>query len=150
MTHLKHSVSPSVRGPYLPIVKGSPLKGYFDYDRFFHSPWGHSFPPVNVKEDGKSFEIELIVPGYDKKDFNISVEDEFLTVAAESKYQDKNKEGDYTQKQFEFTSFSRSFHLPANTNKEDIQAKYYEGVLKLSIAKKNITAPRPKKSIEVD
>ena len=148
MTHLKHSVSPSVRGPYLPILKGSPLAGFFDYDRFFHSPWGHAFPPVNVKENSKSFVIELMVPGYDKKDFNISVDEEFLTVSAENQNEDEIKE-DYTQKQFGFTSFSRSFHLPPNANDDDIQAKYDGGVLKLTITKKNIAAVKPNKSIEV-
>jgi HSP20 family protein len=149
MTHLKHSVLHSVRAPYLPILKGSPPVGFFDYDRFFHLPWGHAFPPVNVKEDGKSFEIELMVPGYDKGDFNISVDEEFLNVSAESKHEGERKENDYTQKQFGFTSFSRSFHLPPNANDEDIQAKYDGGVLKLTIAKKNINVVKPKKAIEV-
>jgi HSP20 family protein len=135
--------------PYLPILKGSPLTGYFDYDRFFHSPWEHHFPPVNVKENVKSFEIELMVPGYDKKDFNVSVDEEFLTVSAESKHEDEKKEEGYTQRQFGFSSFSRSFHLPENANQEDIQAKYDGGVLKLVITKKSITPAKPKKSIEV-
>jgi len=149
MTHLKHSVSPSLRVPYLPALKGSPLAGYFDYDRFFHSPWGHAFPPYNVKEDGKSFEIELMVPGYNKKDFNISVDGEFLTISTENKHEDEKKGEDYTHKQFEFSSFSRSFHMPANASEENIQAKYNDGILKLTIPKKNITAQKPKKSIEV-
>ena len=149
MTHVKHSALPSVRGPYLPILKGSPLAGYFDYDRFFHSPWGHMFPPVNVKETGKSFEIALMVPGYDKKDFNVSVDEEFLIVSVEREHEDEKKENDYTQRQFGFSSFSRSFHLPPNANEENIQAKYEDGVLKLTIPKKTLTAPVPKKSIEV-
>jgi len=130
-------------------LKGSPLADYFDYDRFFHSPWGHNFPPVNVKENVKSFEIELMVPGYNKMDFNISMDEEFLTVSAEGKHEDERKGDDYTQKQFGFIEFSRSFHLPANANEQDIQAKYDEGILKLTIPKKNITASKPKKSIEV-
>jgi len=130
-------------------LKGSPLADYFDYDRFFHSPWGHNFPPVNVKENVKSFEIELMVPGYNKMDFNISMDEEFLTVSAEGKHEDERKEDDYTQKQFGFIEFSRSFHLPPNANEQDIQAKYDEGILKLTIPKKNITASKPKKSIEV-
>jgi HSP20 family protein len=149
MIHLKHSIPHSLRAPYLPTLKGSPLAGYFDYDRFFHSPWGHTFPQVNVKETGKSFEIELSVPGYDKKDFNISVDESYLTVLAEKNHDDEKKENNYTQSEFGFNSFSRSFHLPANANEEDIQAKYEEGVLKITITKKNIIADKPKKSIEV-
>jgi HSP20 family protein len=149
MTHVKHSITHPLRGPYLPILKGSPLAGYFDYDRFFHSHWGHTFPQVNVKETSKSFEIELAVPGYDKKDFNISVDEAYLTVSAEKNHEDEKKEDNYTQSEFGFNSFSRSFHLPANANEEDIQAKYEEGVLKITITKKNIIADKPKKSIEV-
>jgi len=148
MSHVKHSIQHSLRVPYLPTLKGSPPAGYFDYDRFFHSPWGHTFPKVNVKETGKSFVIELSVPGYDKKDFNISLDEEYLTVSAEIKQEDEKKEDIYTQSEFGFNSFSRSFHLPPNANKEDIQAKYEGGILKLTIAKKNIIAA-PKKSIEV-
>ena len=149
MTHLKHYSSPSVRGPYLPTLKELPHVGYFDYNRFFHLPWGHEFPPVNVTETSKSFEIELIVPGYDKKDLNISVEDNFLTVSAESKRTEEKKEGKHTQKQFELNSFTRSFHLPPNVNEEGVQARYDNGVLIITLAKKSIIASKPKKVVEV-
>ena len=148
MSHLKHSFSPSMRGPYLPIIKGSPLTHYFDYDRFFHSPWEHAFPPVNMTENAKAFQIELMAPGFDKNDFNISLESELLTVSVESKHAVEKKENHSTQKEFEFSSFSRSFHLPANVD-EDIEAKYEGGILRITIAKKNITAAKPKKLIEV-
>ena len=149
MSHVKHSVSPSVRGPYVPSVKGSPLASYFDFDRFIHSAWHHSFPPVNMKENDKSFEIELLVPGYDKKDFKISVGEEFLTVSATGKHEDEKKEDDYIHQQFAFSSFSRSFHLPKNANDSDILAKYDDGILRLTIPKKVPTVPKAKKSIEV-
>ena len=90
-----------------------------------------------------------MVPGYNKKDFNISIDEELLTVSAESKHEDEKKEDEYTQKQFGFMSFSRSFHLPENAKEEDIQAKYDDGVLKLTIPKKNLSASKTKKSIEV-
>ena len=102
-----------------------------------------------MMETNKSFEIELMAPGYDKKDFNISVDDNYLTVSAESKHEDEKKEGKYTRRQFELSSFTRSFHLPANANEEDVQAKYDGGVLKLTIAKKDIIAPKLKRVVEV-
>jgi len=149
MSHVKHPISHSVRAPYLPSVKGAPLASYFDFDRFIHSAWQHTFPPVNMKEDDNSFEIELLVPGYSKKDFKISVGEEFLTISAVGKHEDEKKEDDYVHKQFAFSSFSRSFHLPTNANDADIQAKYNEGILRLTIPKKVPTVPKPKKSIEV-
>jgi HSP20 family protein len=139
MAHARHPFSPSMRGPHLPTLKEFPLTDFFDYDRFFHSPWGHVFPPVNVMENGKSFEIELVVPGLEKKDFNIFVDEGFLIVSTANKH-----EGEVGSR-----SFSRSFHLPVNSNEEDIQAKYEAGVLKLTIPKKNITEVKAKKPIEV-
>lgn len=150
MAHVRHPFSPSVRGPYLPSLKELPLTAYFDYDRFFHLPWRHAFPPVNVKENDKSFDIELMVPGFDKKDLNISIDEGFLTVSAESEHDEEKKEDNYTKKEFESSSFSRSFHIPVNANEENIQAKYEDGVLRLTIPKKNITEVKSKKSIEVN
>lgn len=149
MTHLKHSASPSLRVPYLPILKGSHPAGYFDYDRLLHSPWGHTFPPVNVKENDKSFEIELMVPGHEKKDFSVSVHEEFLTVSAKSQYNDEKKDNGYIQKQFGFSSFTRPFHLPENANEDGILAKYDGRVLTISIPKKNVTISKSEKFIEV-
>ena len=149
MAHAKHPFSPSVRGPYLPTPKEVPVTAYFDYNRFFHSPWDHAFPPVNVKENDKSFDIDLMVPGFDKKDLNISIDEGYLTVSAEIEHEEEKNEVTYTKKEFVSSSFSRSFHLPVNANEEDIQAKYEGGVLTVTIAKKNITAAKPKKSIEV-
>ncbi len=140
-----------VRHSNWPALRGSSLSEFFDDDRFFNSPWlrGQSMPAVNVKENDKAFEVEIAAPGFDKKDFKISVDDGLLTVAAEIKREDEKKEDNYTRKEFGYSSFSRSFNLPPNTSEEDIQAKYEEGVLKLIIAKKNIAAAKPKRSIEI-
>ena len=139
MAHARHPFSPSMRGPHLPILKEFPLTAFFDYDRFFHLPWGHVFPPVNVKENDRSYEIELIVPGLEKKDFNIFVDEGFLIVSTESTFEEKVGS----------RSFSRSFHLPPNVNEEDIQAKYEGGILRLTIPKKNIAEVKARKPIEV-
>lgn len=138
-SHSRHPFSTSMRGPHLPILKEFPLTDFFDYDRFFHSPWGHVFPPVNVIEKAKSFEIELMVPGLEKKDFNIFVDEGFLIVSTEDKLKGEVR----------VQSFTRSFHLPVNSNEQEIQAKYEAGVLKLTIPKKNITEVKAKKPIEV-
>jgi HSP20 family protein len=140
-----------VRHSNWPMLRGSALSDFFDDERFFNSPWfrGQNLPAVNVKENDKAFEVELAAPGFSKKDFNISVDDGLLTVSADSKHENEKTEDNYTRREFGYSSFSRSFNLPTNTNEEDIQAKYEEGVLKLTIAKKSISAPAPKKSIEI-
>jgi len=72
-----------------------------------------------------------------------------LTVSAEIKQEKEQKEDNYTRREFGYTSFSRSFSLPVNTNEEDVKARYEDGILKLSIAKKDQPEAKPKKAIEI-
>jgi HSP20 family protein len=129
----------------------SMLADLFDNDRFFSSPWlsGRNMPAVNIKENEKNYEVELAAPGYDKKDFTISVDHGLLTVSAERREEKEEKEDNYTRREFGFSSFSRSFNLPTNTNEENIDAKYADGVLKLTIQKINEPNGKPRKQISV-
>lgn len=133
-----------------PTLRGSLLSDFFDDDAFtnFPSTRRQNMPAVNVKETDKAYEVELSAPGYNKSDFNISVENNMLTVSAETKQEKEQKEDNYTRREFGYTSFSRSFNLPTNTNEEDIHAKYQDGILRLTIAKKSLTTT-PKKPIEI-
>lgn len=138
-----------IRKSNWPTLGGSLLSDFFDDDRLT-SPWLRgSLPAVNVKEMDKSFEVEVAAPGFNKKDFSISVDNGLLTVSAEIKQEKEQKEDNYTRREFGYTSFSRSFSLPVNTNEEDIKAKYEDGILKLSIAKKNQPEAKTKKAIDV-
>jgi HSP20 family protein len=138
-----------IRNSNWPTLSGSLLSDFFNEDRFA-SPWSKSsLPAVNVKETDKAFEVEVAAPGFNKKDFNISVDDGLLTVSAERKEQSEKKGDNYTRREFGYSSFSRAFNLPANTNEEDISAKYEEGILKLSINKKNQAESKLKRAIEI-
>ncbi|HWA35239.1 MAG TPA: Hsp20/alpha crystallin family protein [Cyclobacteriaceae bacterium] len=134
-----------------PLLNGSLLSNFFDNNRFFDSSWlkEHNVPAVNVKETDKSFEVELAAPGLTKKDFNISVDDHLLTISSEKKSEKEEKEKGYTRKEFNYSSFSRSFALPENVNENDVKAKYEDGVLKLSLTKKGLPETKAKKMIEV-
>jgi HSP20 family protein len=133
------------------LGNGSWLSNFMDSDRFFDSDWMKkmSMPAVNVKESDKTYDVELAAPGLTKKDFKITAEDGILTVSSEKSEEKEQREKNYTRKEFEYSSFSRSFALPENANEEDINAAYEDGVLKLSIAKRNVSQPKPKKAIEV-
>ena len=106
-------------------------------------------PAVNIKENDKNYEVELAAPGYDKKDFNISLDHGLLTVSAEKREEKERKEDNYTRREFGFSSFSRSFNLPTNTDEEHIDAKYTDGVLRLVIDKKADTNGKTRKEISV-
>lgn len=134
-----------------PLPGNGWLTNFFENDRFFDSDWMKKMnvPAVNVKETDKDYELELAAPGLNKKDFRITADDGILTISSEKKEEKEQKEKGYTRKEFEYSSFSRSFTLPQDTNEEDIKASYQDGVLKVSIAKTVITPPKPQKAIEV-
>lgn len=96
-------------------------------------------PAVNVKESENSFELEVAVPGMDKGDFKVEVKQSTLIVSAqkEQKEEDKNDKEKYLRKEFSFRSFTRSFILPEKTvDAENIVANYKDGILNISIPKK--------------
>lgn len=133
-----------------PSLRGSMLSDFFDDDFFAGSLNRRSMPSVNIKETDKAYELEMAAPGYDKKDFNISVEDNVLTVSVEKQQERESREEHYTRREFGYESFSRSFTLPGNTNEEDIQARYDDGILRVSISKKGDERSRPRKPITVN
>jgi len=140
-----------VRRSDWPALGGSLLTDFFDDERFYQSPWlrGQNLPAVNVKENEKNYEIEVAAPGFRKNDFNVSVDNRILTITAEKKEETEKKDDNYTRKEFGYTSFSRSFSLPENISEDDIQARYEDGVLKLSLAKKDQAQAKPKKAISI-
>ena len=129
------------------------LTDFFDTNRFFPNHWfereSNNLPAVNVKEDGKQFDIEFAAPGFSKEDFKIDLDQNVLTVSAEKK-QEKNEDGKrFTRREFSYNTFSRSFTLPQTVNADKIDAKYQHGLLRLQIPKKDEVKSLPKKQIQI-
>ena len=126
------------------------LSDFFDTDRFFSDRIFRDIslddwtPAVNIAENDKDFSIELSAPGFKKEDFKVSVENGILHISAETKKETEEKDKNFTRQEFRYNSFNRSFTLPENASDEKIGAKYEDGILKLSLAKKVITAPQRK------
>lgn len=91
-------------------------------------------PSVNVSEDENGFEIEMAVPGFKKDDFKINLEDSLLTISVDKEEEKEDKR--YNRREFSYTAFSRSFTLPEAIDDEKVSAEYTDGILKISIAKK--------------
>ncbi len=106
-------------------------------------------PSVNIVENEDNFMVEVAAPGLDKKDFNVTVEDDILTISAERKDESEDKSGTFTRREFNYTSFSRSFHLPETCNSEKINANYKDGMLMLEIPKREEAKKKPAKTIEI-
>jgi HSP20 family protein len=93
-------------------------------------------PSANIKESEEAFEIELALPGFKKEDFKIEVQDKSLTVSSESKTENEGSTENYIRKEFSFNSFSRSFRLPRTVDSEQIAAEFENGILTLTLPKR--------------
>lgn len=122
-------------------------KDFFN-DDFFNLE--KSLPAMNIKEHEDDFEIELASPGFEKKDFEITMKDDVLEVAAKKSKEEEEKDEDYTRKEFNYRSFRRSLQLPKTVdNSKDIKATYKNGILKLQLLKKEEAGEKTKRKIEV-
>jgi HSP20 family protein len=94
------------------------------------------FPPVNIHEDEQSYTLSMAAPGYEKTDFNVEMNDNILTISAEKKAEQKEETSKTIRREFSYKSFKRSFTIDEKIDKDNIQAKYENGVLTLQLPKK--------------
>jgi HSP20 family protein len=116
----------------------------FFNDQYYNAALAAKAPAVNIIESENGFDIELAVPGLKKEDFKINIEKNLLTVSAEVKKEGAAVAKNYSKKEFSFNSFSRSFTLPETVDQNNIEAAYTDGILKLSIAKKEEAKLQPR------
>ena len=93
-------------------------------------------PAVNIKEENDKFILEMAAPGMNKDDFKINLDNYQLTISSEQKKEKKEKEDNYTRREFVYSSFSRSFTLPKTIDIDKIKADYKNGILSLTLPKK--------------
>lgn len=95
-----------------------------------------TLPAVNISEDKESYKVDVVSPGFKKEDFKIKVDDDILTISAETK--SESSEGgtrEYTRREYTYSSFTRSFRLPDNARDDSISARYADGILEITIPK---------------
>ena len=131
------------------------------FDDFF-KPWNEWFdtstsllnrtltvPAVNIVETKDHFNLSFAIPGMKKEDFHIDMDGNMLSVSCEKEESKEEKEHKYTRKEYNYSSFSRSFSLPEDVIKDKIQATYTDGVLHLMLPKKDEAKKTILKSIQV-
>ena len=101
----------------------------------------NSSPSVNIVEHDAHFTMQLAAPGLQKSDFNINIENDYLVISAEKKTEkeETGNEGKFTRREFNYSSFKRSFQLDENINREGVAASYENGVLSITLPKKEET-----------
>ncbi len=103
-----------------------------------------NFPAVNIVETNDAYELEFNVPGRKKDDFKITVDKNILTVSFEKKEESKEEGKLFIKREFVMQSFNRSFTLDEKINADDINAKYENGLLLLTLPKKEEVKVLPK------
>ena len=123
----------------------------FDWSNRNYSTFSTTLPSVNIKETGDAYLVEMAAPGMNKNDFQIEIHNNVLTIKYESKNENELSEDEnYTRREFCYHSFRRSFNL----NKEvvddaKIKATYKDGILNLSLPKKEEVREKPARLIKI-
>ncbi len=131
------------------------------FDDFFSRElfnWGNNnfsanrttVPAVNIHETDSQYEVEVAAPGMDKKDFQVSLEGNLLTISSTKTAESEKTEKGYTRREFSYQSFQRAFELPKDVVDGDkITARYENGLLHLAIPKKEALKQQSPRLIEV-
>ena len=139
------------------IVKRNPNgNGFPLVDEFFKDIMGgtqyvnKTIPPVNIKETQHAFTLQLMVPGYSKGDFNVVVDNDLLIISSQlNSEKEEKEEGKFTRKEFSLAAFKRSFTLPETVNEENINASYQDGILTITLPKKEEALPKAKRLVAI-
>lgn len=108
-----------------------------------------SMPAVNIREDEKNYVLDLAIPGIEKKDLKIDMNDDVLTISSETKSESEDSGNGYKRKEFSYSSFCRSFYIPDNVNRDNIAASYRDGILSVSLPKEKEEKNKITKKIDI-
>jgi len=127
MKKMKHSRTlPSI---WDEVFDAYPFKGRSLQD-------GRNTPAVNIAEKETGYLIELSVPGFSKEEINIEVENDTLKISGERKNDKQEEKQGFSRREFNYSSFSRSFTIPSKKiDLENVQAEYEAGILSLNLPK---------------
>lgn len=141
----------------LPIVKHRAflpnLTDEFFGKEFFTNVWdynsGDNIPAVNVVETNDDFKIEVAAPGLQKEDFRIDLHNNVLSVSSEKEEKKEESDGKFMRREFGYSTFKRSFTLPNIANTEKVQASHKDGILSITIPKKEEAKEKPIRRIDI-
>jgi len=140
------------------LVKHKPFRTFPSLmDNFFNdwpvtnfSATNRTVPAVNINENDNEFIVTLAVPGMEKKDFNINLENDVLSISSEKTVEKSENEDNYTRREYNYQSFIRSFNVPKDmVDGDEIAAKYKNGELIIKVPKREEVKTKPPRLIEV-
>lgn len=133
-------------------VMNMPFGGDFFGDRGSYGKHVKSLMKTDIKETQDGFELDIDLPGYKKDEVNAHLENGYLTVTAskERNEDEQDKDGKYIRRERYTGSCTRSFYVGDAITEEDIRAKYEDGILKLSVPKKEEKKVEARKYIAIE
>jgi HSP20 family protein len=109
-----------------------------------------NLPSVNIIENEDHFVVQVAAPGMNKDDFHIEVKDNVLTIKSEKNLENEVKDENFLRREFSYSSFQRSFNLNKEVVDQDsIKAEYKDGILNLTLAKKEEAKEKPARVIKI-
>lgn len=134
------------QNPFFPV-----LNDFFGDNYLNDSDWNTS-PAVNIAENKEAFRIEVAAPGLNKEDFKINVEKRVLEISSEKESSKEENKADerYYRKEFLYSSFKRTFSLPSYADTDKITASYKDGILCVTVPKKEEAKEKPVRVIDIN
>ncbi|MBB1643844.1 Hsp20/alpha crystallin family protein [Sphingobacterium sp. UME9] len=121
-----------------------------NWDNKNYSSTSTTVPAVNIKENADSFEVEVAAPGMAKGDFKVTLDGNLLTISSAKQEENEEHHDNYTRREFSYQSFQRSFELQKEVvDQDNIQARYENGMLRLTIPKKEEAKQKEPRMIEI-
>jgi HSP20 family protein len=125
-------------------------RDFFNWENNNYSTTSTTLPCVNIKETAENYEVEVAAPGMDKNDFKITLDGNQLFISSVKENEQTTGDENFSRREFSYQSFQRSFELPKNVVDEDkIIARYENGLLLLSIPKREEAKPKPPRMIQI-
>ena len=126
--------------------------GFPEVDKALYGKHAGHVMKTDVKETDAGYEVDIDLPGFKKDEISAKLDDGYLTISASKGLDkdEKNKEGKYIRMERYAGAMSRSFYVGGDVTEEDIKAKYEDGILRLSIPKKEAKAVENKKYIAIE
>ena len=123
----------------------------FDWNNQNFIPAKMTMPSVNIREDAEQFIVEMAAPGMKKENFQIELKNNTLSIRSEIQHSLENEKSDiYTRKEFSYQSFHRSFNFNNKiVDDANISATYQDGILRLTLPKKEEAKEKPARMIEI-
>ena len=126
--------------------------GFPEVDKALYGKHANNVMKTDVKETDTSYEVDIDLPGFKKDEINAQLDNGYLTIRAAKGLDkdEKDKKGKYIRKERYAGAMSRSFYVGEGITQEDIKAKYEDGILRLSVPKKEAKAVEDKKYIAIE